>query len=100
MPFEPAAEVAFHAVELAFDKLTADADRPLRTCLEGLATSFHLPRAQVDLLRQVAQWLLMASSDFRDAMRAIAPGWQPRDVVVDPAVVAEACPAPPLPARP
>jgi hypothetical protein len=94
LPFELAAEVDFHAVELAFDKLTAEGDRPLRTCLEGLATSFHLPRAQVTLLRQVAQRLLMTSPDFRDAMQAIAPGWRPREVVIDPAVVAEACPMP------
>jgi hypothetical protein len=94
MPFEPAAEVGFRAVELAFDKLTAEGDRPLRTCLEGLATSFHLPPAQVTLLRQVARRLLMTSPDFNEAMRAIAPGWRPPEVVIDPAVVAEACPAP------
>jgi predicted acylesterase/phospholipase RssA len=94
LPFELAAKVDFHAVELAFDKLTAEGDGPLRTCLEGLATSFHLPRAQVTLLRQVAQRLLMTSPDFLDAMQAIAPGWRQREVVIDPAVVAEACPTP------
>jgi NTE family protein len=89
MPFEPPAEVSFHAVELAFDHMRDD-DR-LRRCLEGLATSFALPRAQVTLLRQVAQRLLMTSSDFRAAMQAIAPGWQPRTVTIDPALIAEAC---------
>ena len=81
----------FFAVELAFDKLTADSDRGLRTCLEGLSTSFALPKAQVTLLRQAARRLLMASADFRAAMQAIAPGWTPREVTIDPALIAEAC---------
>jgi hypothetical protein len=29
----------------------------------------------------------MTSSDFRGAMRAIAPSWQPREVTVDPALI-------------
>jgi predicted acylesterase/phospholipase RssA len=91
LPFELAAEVSFHAVELSFDKLTADGDRRLRDCLEGLATSFSLPRPQVTLLRQVAQRILMTSDDFREAMHAIAPDWQPREVTIDPALIAEAC---------
>jgi hypothetical protein len=69
-------------------------DEPLKSCLEGLATSFHLPAAQVTLLRQVAQRLLMTSPPFVDAMRSIAPAWQPPAVTIDPAVVAEACPKP------
>lgn len=89
MPFDPPAEVSFHTVELAFENLTDDV--ALTKCLEGLATSFHLPRAQVTLLRLVAQRLLMSSSDFRAAMAAIAPGWQPREVTIDPALIAEAC---------
>jgi NTE family protein len=89
MPVDPPAEVSFHAVELAFENIADDVQ--LRRCLEGLATSFHLPRAQVTLLRQVAQRLLMASSDFRAAMKEIAPRWQPQEVVIDPALVAEAC---------
>lgn len=92
MPFEPAAEVSFHAVELSFDKVAGD--RNLQRCLEGLATSFALPRAQVTLLRQVAQRLLMTSPDFHDAMRAIAPSWQPREVTIDPTLIAEACSKP------
>jgi NTE family protein len=89
MPVDPPAEVSFHAVELAFENIADDVQ--LRRCLEGLATSFHLPRAQVTLLRQVAQRLLMTSSDFRAAMKEIAPGWRPQEVVIDPALVAEAC---------
>jgi len=81
--------VSFHAVELSFDKVTDNRD--LQLCLEGLATSFALPRAQVTLVRQVAQRLLMTSPEFLDAMRAIAPGWQPREVTIDPALIAEAC---------
>jgi NTE family protein len=91
MPFDPPADVAFHAVELAFDSVT---DEGLKGCLEGLATSFHLPRAQVTLLRQVAQRLLMTSPPFIDAMQAIAPAWRPRAVTIDPALIAEACPKP------
>jgi predicted acylesterase/phospholipase RssA len=90
LPFEPPAPVTFHAVELAFDKVTDD-DR-LKRCLEGFATSFTLPRAQVTLLRQVAQRLLMVSPEFREAMAAIAPGWRPRDIPIDPGLVREACP--------
>ncbi len=92
MPFDPPADVAFHAVELAFDNVTDD--ERLKECLEGLETSFHLPRAQVTLLRQVAQRLLMTSPSFIDAMHAIAPAWQPHVVTIDPAVIAEACPKP------
>ena len=91
LPFEPPEAVDFHAVELAFDKVAGN--RPLEECLEGLATSFHLPAAQVTLLRQVAQQLLMSSPEFRAAMHAIAPGWTPVDVTIEPALVAEACPA-------
>ena len=90
MPFELPAPVSFHAVELSFDKVTDNRD--LQLCLEGLATSFALPRAQVTLVRQVAQRLLMTSPEFLDAMRAIAPGWQPREVTIEPALIAEACP--------
>ena len=92
MPFDLPADVAFHAVELAFDNVTDD-DR-LKDCLEGLATAFYLPRAQVTLLRQVAQRLLMTSPPFIEAMQAIAPAWRPPTVPIDPMVVAEACPAP------
>ena len=91
MPTAAPREVDFFAVELAFDKLTAEGDRGLRTCLEGLSTSFALPKAQVTLLRQVAQRILMTSDDFGKAMRAIAPDWQPREVTIDPALIAEAC---------
>ncbi len=96
MPFDLPADVAFHAVELQFDDVKDDAlkeDAPLRDCLEGLATSFHLPRAQVTLLRQVAQRLLVMSPAFIEAMQAIAPAWRPPSVAIDPALVAEACPS-------
>src|SRR4029450_37574 len=81
MPFEPPTSIAFYAVELAFDNL-AEYEEQLRTCLNGLATSFYLPRAQVTLLRQVAQRLLMISPQFREAMQAIAPAWKPREVMI------------------
>ncbi|HEU4367125.1 MAG TPA: patatin-like phospholipase family protein [Methylomirabilota bacterium] len=88
----PPPDVDFHAVELAFDKLTAEADRDLRACLEGLATSFRLPAAQVTLLRQVARRLLASSPEFIAAMKRIAPAWRPPEVPIDPALLAEACP--------
>ena len=91
MPTAAPPEVEFHAVELAFDRLTDEGDRDLRTCLEGLSTSFHLPRAQVTLLRQVAQRLLMTSPEFLAAMRKIAPDWRPHAVPINSALVAEAC---------
>jgi hypothetical protein len=91
MPFEPAAEVEFHAVELAFDKVTDDL--PLQRCLEGLATSFSLPRPQVTLLRQVARRLLLTSPEFLAAMSKIAPSWKPAPAPIDPALVREACPS-------
>jgi predicted acylesterase/phospholipase RssA len=91
LPFE-ADPVRFDAVELAFDKV---ADARLRDCLEGLATSFHLPAPQVTLLRQVAQQLLLASPKLREAMASIAPAWTPpADVVIEPALIAAACPTP------
>ena len=52
---------------MQLDKVTDD--RALRRCLEGLATSFALPRAQVTLLRQVAQHLLVTSPQFLAAMK-------------------------------
>jgi predicted acylesterase/phospholipase RssA len=91
LPFEPAAEVEFHAVELSFDKVTDDP--ALQSCLEGLATSFALPRAQVTLLRQVAQRLLLGSPDFQAAMKRIAPGWQPAPAPIDAALIRDACAA-------
>jgi NTE family protein len=98
LPFEPAAEVDFHAVELAFDKLTdkaadqvTDAERRLQRCLEGFATSFALPRAQVTLLRQVARRLLFTSPNFVAAMKQIAPSWTPPPSPIDATLVAEAC---------
>jgi NTE family protein len=92
MPFEPVAEVEFHAVELAFDKVTDDL--PLQRCLEGLATSFSLPRPQVTLLRQVARRLLLTSPEFLAAMSKIAPAWKPEPAPIDPVLVREACPQP------
>jgi len=89
VPFELPARVSFHAVELSFDKVTDD--RPLQLCLEGLSTSFSLPRAQVTLLRQVAQRLLMTSPEFLEAMGMLVPEWKPFEVGIDPALIAEAC---------
>jgi hypothetical protein len=59
MPFEAPVDVSFHAVELSFDKVTDDLT--LQRCLEGLATSFSLPKPQVTLLPQVAQRVLVTA---------------------------------------
>ena len=89
MPFDPPTDVDFHAVELAFDHVTDNRD--LRRCLEGLATSFSLPAAQVTLLRQVAQHLLVTSPQFLAAMKQIDPRWMAPPTPIDPAVIAAAC---------
>jgi NTE family protein len=81
--------VDYHAVEVAFD---AAPDR-LRDCLESLPTSFKLEAAQVTLLRRAGYALLLGAREFRRAMKAIDPAWQPPDPTVDPALVDEACPA-------
>ena len=71
-------------------------DDNLKECLEGLATSFQLPRAQVTLLRQVAQRLLMTSAPFLRAMRTIAPSWQlQREPDQDHAAIQPSCQARP-----
>jgi NTE family protein len=82
-------EVDFHAVELSFDAITDDP--ALHRCLERLATSFHLPAAQVTLLRQVARRLLMTPREFKTAMGVIDPRWTPSEVPIDEAVRKEAC---------
>jgi hypothetical protein len=68
-------------------------DLATRQCAAFRCRSIPPPkRAQVTLLRRVAQRLLMTSAPFLRAMRTIAPSWQPRAVTIDPALVAEACP--------
>lgn len=93
MPFDPPSEanVQFFPVELSFDKLAGKAHDELRRCLEGLATSFALPDAQVTLLRQVARHLLVNAKPFRDAMTSIDRNWTSAPAPIDPAVVKEAC---------
>jgi predicted acylesterase/phospholipase RssA len=80
--------VDWHALELSFDGL---ADEALRRCMEGLPTSFTLPRATVSLLREVGRILLLRSPEFLTLMQALDPAWQPPDVRVDPALQAEVC---------
>src|SRR5262249_29379241 len=92
IPFEPAAEVEVHAVELAVDMVIDDL--PLQRCPEGLATSVSLPRPQVTLLRRVARQLLLTSPESVAAKSKIAPTWKPEPTPIDPALVREACPQP------
>jgi len=82
--------VDFHAAELSFDGLD---DEKLRLCMENLPTSFYLPEDTVTLLRQVARLLLMKSPDFRKAVQALDPAWQPSNVQIDPALRAKVCPS-------
>ena len=84
--------VDYHAVELSFDGVAGPG---LQRCLEHLPTSFTLQEAQVTLLRRVGRSLLLASREFRAAMKAIDPDWTPLDTPIDPALMAAACPAPP-----
>lgn len=92
MPNDPPTPAKFHAVELAFANLP-DTEADLKRCLEGMATSFHLPPAQVELLRLAAQRLLMQSKPFAEAMQGIKPGWQPSAVEIPREKLAAACPA-------
>jgi predicted acylesterase/phospholipase RssA len=82
--------VDLHATELSFDALD---DEGLRSCMENLPTSFYLPVDTVTLLREVARLLLMKSQDFRQAMQALDPTWQPTEVQIDPQLRAKVCPA-------
>ena len=82
--------VDFYASELSFDSLDDD---HLRLCMENLPTSFYLPEESVTLLREVARHLLMNSGDFRKAMQALDPGWQPSDVQIDLELRAKVCPS-------
>src|SRR5262249_40726512 len=84
IPFEPGAGWGSRAGARGFERGTAPP--PLQRCLEGLATSFLLPRPQVTLLRQVARRLLLTSPEFLAAMSKIAPTWKPEPTPIDPAL--------------
>ena len=74
--------------ELTFDDIP---DPRLRRCLQELPTTFALPRNTVDLVRSVAGYLLMNSSDFVAGMKRLDPAWQPRQVVIDGKLQDEVC---------
>ena len=78
----------FTFAELTFDDLP---DRRLRTCLQGLPTSFSLPAKTVDLLRAAAGYLLMNSDDFVAGMKRLDPSWKPRQIIIAPALFDEVC---------
>jgi len=78
----------FTFAELTFDDI---ADPHLRRCLQELPTSFSLPRKTVDLLRVAAGYLLINSDDFVSGMQRLDPSWQPRQIVIDPALINEVC---------
>lgn len=78
----------FTFAELSFDRIK---DSHLRRCLQGLPTSFKLPRKTVDLLRVAAAQLLMTSDSFILGMQDLDPSWQPRTVEVDKDLVNAVC---------
>lgn len=78
----------FTFAELTFDDIP---DARLRTCLQGLPTSFSLPVKTVDLLRAAAGYLLMSSEDFVAGMKRLDPSWKPRQISVPPELIDEVC---------
>lgn len=78
----------FTFAELTFDDIR---DPRLRTCLQGLPTTFSLPGKTVDLLREAARFLLMNSSAFIEGMQRLDHSWKPREVVINPGLVDEVC---------
>lgn len=78
----------FTFAELTFDDIP---DPRLRRCLQELPTSFSLPARTVDLLRAAAGYLLMKSDEFVAGMQRLEPGWQPRQVNIDPKLIVEVC---------
>ncbi|MDD2337677.1 MAG: patatin-like phospholipase family protein [Geobacteraceae bacterium] len=78
----------FTFAELTFD----DIPKPhLRRCLQGLPTSFSLPKKTVDLLRETAGYLLMNSDSFNDGMKRLDPSWKPWEVIIDKNLIDEVC---------
>jgi len=78
----------FTFAELTFDDIP---DPRLRTCLQGLPTSFSLSAKTVDLLRVTAGYLLMASDDFVSGMKRLDPSWKPREVTIDGKLIDDVC---------
>lgn len=101
----------FDAVEIAFDWLVPPKDESaskikpslevekkfsdLRECLEGFDTSFKLDQKQVDLLIQVAKYLLKTSKTFNKAMSKLDSEWKNLkpdfDKDIDQTLVAQVC---------
>jgi NTE family protein len=87
-PISNPIQTEFSFAELSFDRVR---DKRLRRCLEGLPTSFSLPRETVDLLRVTAAQLLMTSEPFIRGMQDLDPAWKPREVVIDKKLIEEVC---------
>jgi NTE family protein len=79
--------------DFTFSELTFDDIREphLRRCLQGLPTSFSLPKETVDLLRATAGYLLMKSDSFIEGMKRLDPLWKPREVIIDRKLIDEVC---------
>lgn len=78
----------FTFAELTFDDIP---DPRLRRCMQGLPTSFSLPRETVDLLRLTARQLLMTSEPFIKGMEDLDPAWKPHEVVIDKKLIDAVC---------
>lgn len=79
--------------DFTFTELTFDDIREpyLRRCLQGLPTSFSLPKETVDLLRATAGYLLMRSETFTEGMKRLDPSWTPREVIIDRKLIDKVC---------
>jgi len=62
MPFPPPPQLGLYRIDVGFDQIEDDQQRRY---FQSMATSFHLPKRQVDDLRRVAGQLLDQSADFQ-----------------------------------
>jgi NTE family protein len=67
-PGNPPPKVDYYTIEVNFDSLTDDKQRSF---FQGLPTSFQLPPAQVDCLRQAGGALLAQAPDFSALLDAL-----------------------------
>ena len=68
MPGGPLHEVAFHAIEVSFDRIENAQDRQY---FQGLPTALALPDEAVERLMRVGRELLAGSSDFQELVDAL-----------------------------
>jgi NTE family protein len=66
MPYDPPHHVDLYLVYVGFDQILDPADR---SEFQKMATSFHLPKNQVDALRRIGPTLMEQSDDFKQLVR-------------------------------